>query len=92
MLGASELRPYYDQAIARSLVYSSCMHALYVSTLYFQDPIYNLFQFYNVITVFSNAVSKSINIYTEEISEGGEGNIQKCSRHCTCDAPQKTTI
>ena len=40
------------------------------------------------ITVFSNKVSKSVNIYTEKISVGGEGSIQKRTRHHTWDAPQ----
>ena len=45
-----------------------------------------------LITIFSNTVSKSINMYTANISVGGEGNIQKCTRHHTWDAPFKTTI
>ena len=36
------------------------------------------------ITVFSNTLSKSVNICTEKISVRGEGSIQKRTRHHGC--------
>ena len=35
------------------------------------------------ITVFSNTVSKSVNMYTEKVSVGREGSIQRRTRHKT---------
>ena len=52
--------------------------------------VMTFFVFYNsfyLLQFSPNTVGKSINRYTEKISVGGEGSIQKRTRHHKWDAP-----
>ena len=53
------------------------------STLFILVKLVNVTVSIFFITVFSNTVSKSVSICTEKIRVGGEGRIQKRTKHHT---------